>query len=72
MPTSDKPRRQIKYVLAGTDVDGPGTQSVRWSESEDNPMSAGFVPLTQRGERGIARWWALHARKNRRQVHGVF
>ena len=73
MTSDDKPpRRRIKYALTGSDVTTPGTRSVKWADSENNPLSAGFIPLTEREENGKARWWALHARRNKRQVHGVF
>lgn len=52
-------------------VTRPGAREA-WSDSPDNPLSASFVPLTKRTERGIARWWALKARRQARDTHGVF
>lgn len=53
-------KRRIRY--AGLNM--PGTR-VLWRENEDNPLSPLFVPLTERDDRGKARWWAHMARRAR-------
>lgn len=52
-------------------VTRPGATSP-WGDSPDNPLSPNFVPLTNRTERGKARWWALKAKNSGRPTHGVF
>jgi len=36
-------------------------------DDSDNPLSQNFLPLDDRGERGRARWWALHGKKYARK-----
>lgn len=36
-------------------------------DDSDNPLSQNFLPLDERGERGRARWWALHGKKYARK-----
>ncbi len=58
----------IQYVN-----DDGSASKVQWAQSPDNPMSENYVPLTVRGERDKARWWALHGTNaNKRQTHGIF
>lgn len=80
--TKGAPRR-IRYATG--DLTNPG-QRDPWSQSEDNPASATFVPVGEpnfrgldpvtekpvRSERARARWWALHAKKKRHPASGVF
>ncbi|HEY6019117.1 MAG TPA: hypothetical protein VIY48_04230 [Candidatus Paceibacterota bacterium] len=35
------------------------------ASEEDDPMSASFIPLTERSETDKARWWANHAKAKR-------
>ncbi len=67
-------RRVIKYAMGGdaqTERAKGGVLS-NWSDSEDNPLSPTFIPLTERGDYGKARWWALNARRNKKSSGGVF
>lgn len=73
-------KRTIRYALSDADgsrisyfqgVTRPGARGP-WSEDEDNPLSPNFRSLEGRGERGRARWWALHGRKTARPTHGEF
>lgn len=73
-----KPRKKIRYALGGNadvayfnSTTNPGATGP-WSESEDNPMSTTFRPLTERSERSKARWWALHGKKGARPAHGEY
>ena len=44
-----------------------------WQQSEDNPNSASFVPLEQRGELEKAIFWAMQSkRRAAEQTHGEF
>ena len=71
-------RKRIKYAFGGDADVGEGMlrpgAKVPWAESEDNPMSPNFVPLTDRGEKSIARFWAMHAQRSRNteDSHGVY
>ncbi len=58
-------------VLTHSSLTRPGARTP-WSEDPDNPMSPAFVPLTERGERGKARFWARNARRRGRQIAGIF
>lgn len=55
-PNSQRPRR-IKYHSM---TQGAGTS---FRDDMDNPLSQNFLPLDERGDRGKARWWALHGKK---------
>lgn len=71
-------RKKIKYA-SGTDdfstgfLTRPGAR-VPWGEDEDNPLSPNFTPLTDRGERSKARFWAMHERRRKStgNSHGVY
>jgi hypothetical protein len=52
-----RPRR-IKYH--SSTQRGAGASS---RDDSDNPLSQNFLPPDERGERGKARWWALHGKK---------
>lgn len=80
--TKSASRKKIQYATSAAD-DAPslrraipyhrhsGKHEV-WRDNPDNPLSPSFIPLTGRGERGKARWWALHARKQNRPANGEF
>ena len=61
----------IQYHGGNLDL-SPGGVRVPWRESQDNPMSPSFIPLTERNERAKSRWWALYNKRNARPSHGVF
>jgi len=52
-----KPRR-IKYH--SSTQKGAGAS---FRDDTDNPLSQNFISPDDRGERGKARWWALHGKK---------
>lgn len=52
-----KPRR-IKYHSSTQKGVGAG-----YKDDSDNPLSQNFIPPEDRGDRGKARWWALHGKK---------
>lgn len=54
---SQRPRR-IKYH--SSTQRGVGAS---FKDDSDNPLSQNFLALEERGEKGKARWWALHGRK---------
>lgn len=70
-------RKKIRYAAGGDMNVGealvrPGVR-VPWSESEDNPLSPNFIPLTERGEHAKARFWAMTNRRDKSSpVAGVF
>ena len=48
-------------------------RGVPWRESEDNPLSPNFIPLTERSERARMRWWAQQQRRKKNTIAaGVF
>lgn len=62
-------RKKIKYATGGDEFSGaaitrPGARAP-WGEDADNPLSPNFVPLTERTELGIARFWAAHERRRK-------
>ncbi len=67
--SGEEPRqaRNIKYAPLTT----PGLKEP-WKDSQDNPLSASFIPLDKRGPKGQARWWARFARLSKRPTTGVF
>lgn len=58
-PQTIRPRR-IRYQLDGR------SGSVTPRDDLDNPLSANFLPPDERGQMGAARWFALHAKKFKR------
>lgn len=70
-PETPEPKPRIQYF--GSLLTTPGARDP-WKDSSDNPMSPAFVPLTERGESGRARWWARFARRTvtSRPKNGIF
>lgn len=70
-----KVRKKIKYAQGGdVELAGPGVsgRTGKWRDDEDNPASPFFIPLTDRGEGGKARWWAHQAKRSKKPTHGVY
>ena len=71
--TATKRRKVIKYAKGGdVAIERPSSLLSAWSDNEDNPLSPTFIPLTERGHRGKARWWALQGRRNKKPSSGVY